>query len=44
MAVRPITEEDLFHVIIDTREKQPWVFNQDKFCTGSTSKKLDTGD
>lgn len=35
-----------FHVIRDTREQKNngWIFDADKVCSGTTTRKLDTGD
>lgn len=33
-----------YHVIVDTREKHPWVFPTEELCAGYSFSKLDTGD
>lgn len=34
----------MYNVLIDTREKTPFLFPEGNLCTGSVIKKLDTGD
>jgi hypothetical protein len=36
--------ENRYHVLVDSREQKPWSFPVSSRCSGSTSKRLRTGD
>lgn len=37
-------QSNQYTVIVDSREKKPWIFDKDEYCSGSIIKKLDTAD